>query len=169
MPRSPDSIPPDNSESVSDLTADMARIQIDGPSAAPTDAPTTNLVLGHGRDPGSAHALPVAADLAQRLKAHLQVVHGVDLDDYPIDPDAADWEQQAQRALTEQRRQVEDALAGIGQSWTYQASRADPVTLLAAVAEEHDALMIIVGTRGEGFGPAVQRLLGCQPPLRMAM
>ncbi|WP_367278900.1 universal stress protein [Pseudonocardia sp.] len=51
-------------------------------------------------------------------------------------------------------------MAGAPASWTYHASHGDPVALLAAVAAEHDALMIIVGTRGEGFGAAVARLLG---------
>lgn len=52
------------------------------------------------------------------------------------------------------------ALAEAAEGWTYHASRGDPVTLISAVAEEHDTFMIFVGTRGEGFGPAVERLLG---------
>lgn len=146
------------------LSPDAQRIRIEGPSGEPGADPTgtnpTTLVLGHGRDPASAHALRTAADLSQRLHAHLHVVHGVNLDDYPIDPDGADWEQQTQRALDEQRRQVNEALAGTGRGWTYHASRADPVRLITAVAEEHHALMIIVGTRGEGFGATMERLLG---------
>ncbi len=55
------------------------------------------------------------------------------------------------------RDAVETALAGTAVGWTYHASRADPAAL---VAEEHHALMIIVGTRGEGFGAALERLLG---------
>jgi nucleotide-binding universal stress UspA family protein len=165
-----DTMAPDPSDQVTqdplgDLPPGARRIRIDGPDTGPDggaagEAATTTLVLGHGRDPASARALEVAADLAARLNAHVQVVHGGDLDDYPIDPDAADWEQQAQHALAEQRREVEQALDGSGQGWTYHASRADPVRLIAAVAEEHDALMIIVGTRGEGFGATMERLLG---------
>lgn len=143
---------------LAELPPDTRRIRIDGPGA--DRAAATTLVLGHGGDPASGQALRVAADLAGRLHAHVQVVHGVDLDDYPIDPDAADWDHQAQLALATQRRQVADALAGVGQGWTYHASHADPVRLIAAVAEEHDALMIIVGTRGEGFGASVERLMG---------
>jgi nucleotide-binding universal stress UspA family protein len=138
--------------------ADALRVRIDGPLAQP--APGTALVLGHGRDPASALALRVAADLARRLHAHLHVVHGVDLGDYPIDPDAADWEDQARRALAEQRRAVATALAGTDRTWTYHAARGSPAALLASVAEEHDALMIIVGTRGEGFLAHLDRLLG---------
>lgn len=137
---------------------DTHRIRIDGPDA--DENPVTTLVLGHARDPASAHALEVAADLARRLHAHLHIVHGVDLADYPIDPDAADWEQQADRALAEQHRQVDVAMASAPNSWTYHAARGDPVSLLTVVATEHDALMIIVGTRGEGFGATLERMLG---------
>lgn len=149
---------PTTAPAVTELPPDTPRVRIDGP--APTQEPMTTLVLGHGRDPGSARALQVAADLAGRLHAHLHVVHGVDLDDYPIDPDAADWDQQARRALAEQHDAVETVLAGTAAGWTYHTSRAEPAALIVAVAEEHDALMVIVGTRGEGFGAAVERLLG---------
>lgn len=144
---------------VAELGPDVAQIRIDAPAG--TDRPpAAALVLGHGADPASAQALHVAADLAGRLHAYLHVVHAVSLDDYPIDPDAADWEQQARRALAEQHDQVRAALAGHPDGWSYHAARADPVRLLASVATQHDALMIIVGTRGEGFGPAIERLLG---------
>jgi len=75
---------PTTAPAVTELPPDTPRVRIDGP--APTQEPMTTLVLGHGRDPGSARALQVAADLAGRLHAHLHVVHGVDLDDYPIKP-----------------------------------------------------------------------------------
>lgn len=119
----------------------------------------TNLVLGHSRQPGANTALYVAMDLARRLRADLHVVHGVDLFDYPVDPDAADWEQQARRALDEQRRQVEAALVDFPMGWTYQAGHGNPARLIAAVAEETDALMIIVGSHGEGAGATIERLL----------
>jgi len=35
------------------------------------------LILGHGRDPSSARALTVAADLCRRLGARLHVVHAI--------------------------------------------------------------------------------------------
>jgi nucleotide-binding universal stress UspA family protein len=133
------------------------RIRIDGSNA---DRPATVLVLGHSRDPASDAALDVAADLAGRLHAHLHVVHGVSLDDYPIDPDAADWEEQAREVLDAQRAHVEAVLSGSPDGWTYHAGRGDPVGLIIAVAEEHDAFMIIVGSRGEGTVATVQRVLG---------
>ncbi len=136
--------------------ARTARIRMDGPR---TDRPGTALVLGHSRHPSDETALGVAADLAQRLHAHLHVVHGISLDDYPIDPDAADWEEQARRALDAQRARVQTVLAGSG-GWSYHAGRGDPVGLIAAVADDNDALMIVVGSRGEGAGAAVERVLG---------
>src|SRR3954463_15216092 len=72
----------------------------------------TTLVLGFDRDEASHAALAVAVDLAARLAAEIVVVHIVDLDDYPIDPDSADWEERAGEALAEERHQVEEALAG---------------------------------------------------------
>jgi nucleotide-binding universal stress UspA family protein len=120
----------------------------------------TALVVGHDRFPESDHALAVALDLARRLQAFVHVVHAVSLDDYPIDSDSDDWEQQAANVLDEQRRTVERLLAGIVPRWRYHTGRGDPVELLAAVAEAHDALMIIVGTRGGGLTAALARTLG---------
>ena len=119
----------------------------------------TSIVVGHSREPASQEALRVARDLAERLGARLHVVHSVDLGDYPINPDAADWEEEAERTLAEQEDQVQTALATCPQGWTYGTDRGDAVGLISAVAEEEDALMIIVGTRGAGFGPAIERLL----------
>jgi nucleotide-binding universal stress UspA family protein len=127
--------------------------------AAPRQRPQTRLVLGHDHHPHSQDALTVAAELARRLRAEVHVVHSIDLSDYPIDPDAADWEQQAQRALQDQYQQVAEVLKDSETGWTYHASRGDPVRLLAAVADETDALMIIVGSRGEGPGKVVDRIL----------
>src|SRR4051794_9589631 len=114
---------------------------------------------GHDHHPHSQLAVPVAADLARRLRAQLHVVHGINLSDCPIDPDAADWEQQAGRALHDQHQQVADALTGSDTGWSYHAWRGDPVELLATVADETEALMIIVGSRGEGPGKVVDRIL----------
>jgi nucleotide-binding universal stress UspA family protein len=119
---------------------------------------TNTLVVGHCRDSSSDHALAVAAELGRRLGAQLHVVHAVVLDDYPIDPDGADWEEQGERTLTEERHDVEAALMRTGLPWTYQACRGSPARALATAAEEHDALMIIVGTRGEGLRAALSRL-----------
>jgi nucleotide-binding universal stress UspA family protein len=127
-------------------------------SNQPDDAVTT-LVAGHSRDPSSDHALVVAVDLGRRLHARLHVVHVVDIGDYPIDIDAADWEERGQQELAAQRDRVERILAGAGLGWTYEARRGDAAVELARAAEEHEALLIVVGTRGEGLRVAIPRLI----------
>ena len=82
--------------------------------AAPRQAPQTRLVLGHDHHPYSQNALTVAAALARRLRAEVHVVHSIDLSDYPIDPDAADWVQQVECALQDQYQQVAEAFVGLG-------------------------------------------------------
>jgi nucleotide-binding universal stress UspA family protein len=119
-----------------------------------------SLVVGHSRAPAGQEALRVARELAGRLNARLFVMHVVTLGDYPVNPDAADWDEQAQRNLAQQQEQVRTALAGCRQQWTYSVSRGDPVSVISSAAEKNDALMIIVGTRGHGVGPAIERMLG---------
>ena len=117
------------------------------------------LVVGFDQQPVSLHALQVAADLAVRLHAELHVVHAVDLDDYPIDPDRADWEERAHAVLAHERELAQQLLSRTSVPWTYHAARGEPVHLLSAVAEEQDALMIVVGTRGHSRSSAIARLL----------
>jgi nucleotide-binding universal stress UspA family protein len=124
----------------------------------PEPAAPQALVVGHGRDPSSDHAIVVAADLARRLGVHLHVVHAICLDDYPIDPDAADWDEQGAIAVAEQRRHVERLLTGTAVRWSYEARHGEPAVVLARAGAEHDALMIVVGTRGEGLRRALARL-----------
>jgi nucleotide-binding universal stress UspA family protein len=118
------------------------------------------LVVGHDRFPRSDAALTAAADLARRLHAVVHVVRSVSLRDYPIDPDAANWEEQAAGILDMQRRTFEGILADTVSDWCYYTGHGDPVELLAAVAEAHDAMMIVVGTRGTGAPAVLERLFG---------
>jgi nucleotide-binding universal stress UspA family protein len=83
----------------------------------------------------------------------------LEAEDYPADPDSADWEQQAQQTLTQHRDHVERMLADTHVSWDYEVRRGNPASELAKVAEEHDALLIIVGSRGEGLRTALSRLI----------
>jgi nucleotide-binding universal stress UspA family protein len=123
---------------------------------APAMEPT--LIVGQGRDPSSARALLVAVDLGRRLGARLHVVHAICLEDYPIDPDAWDWEEQGAAAVAELRRQVEHILADAPVRWSYEARRGEPAVVLTRAADEHHALMIVVGSRGEGLRRALARL-----------
>lgn len=117
------------------------------------------LLVGHGRGPSSDHALHVAVDLGRRLGAQLHVVHTICGNDYPVALDGWDWAAQGAEAIAEERRHVEGLLAGAGLPWTYEERNGDPATELAQAAAEHDALLIVVGTRGEGFRRALARLL----------
>ncbi|MFJ6671233.1 universal stress protein [Actinosynnema sp. NPDC091369] len=117
-----------------------------GRSAERGTAPV--LVVGFDGQSASLAALRTAAGLARRLGADLHVVHGVDVRDYPIDSDAAVevWEGRAREALDHLHAQVRDALADHPGEWVYHAWNGEPVRLLVTVADEQDALMIVVGT-----------------------
>jgi len=131
----------------------------------------TTLVVGYRRDPSGERALTVAIDIGRRLQAQLRVIHVVELIDYPIDPDSADWEQQCVRTLDEQHSSVERTLAGSGLGWAYEIRRGDAAVELARAAEKYNALFIVVGSRGAGLGAVISRLerpsvshraIGCQ-------
>ena len=130
---------------------------------------SVNLVVGFAPDPPSRRALRAATDLAARLSADLVIVHAVDLDDYPVDPDAADWDEYAAARLADERAEVGAALAAHPGEWTYETHRGDPVAVLVAAAAEHDAYLIVVGTRGHGAGVELGRLLGGSVSHRLAV
>jgi nucleotide-binding universal stress UspA family protein len=117
------------------------------------------LVVGHGQDPSSDHALRAAVDLAGRLGGRLHVVHVIDLHDYPVNVDAPDWEQRGAEAVAAEQRHVEGVLADAPVPWTYEVRHGEPAKVLCTAAEEHDALLIVVGSRGEGLRRALGRLM----------
>lgn len=113
--------------------------------------PVSALVVGHDSQPASRAAVRYAADLAERLGAHLHVVHVVDLSDTPIDADSADWEQRAHKALEALQADARELLAGYDIGWTYHACHGDPAELLARVAEEYGVMLIAVGATSRGM------------------
>ena len=117
-----------------------------------------SIVVGHDRQPQSKMALDIAIELAGRLSAHLHVVHALDLVDVPVDPDLADWEKQTRDVLARDRAEVAATLGDYRYGWTYHAGHGDPARFLIRVADEYEALMIIVGSRGEGVRASVGRL-----------
>jgi nucleotide-binding universal stress UspA family protein len=131
--------------------------RIDGPTAGVS--PTCHLVVGFDRHPSSHRALRFAIDLAP-LAAYLHVAHIIDLDDFPIDPDSADWEQRFAATVDEERTEACDLLAVLPGNWTYYAHGGNPAHVLASLADAHDALMIIIGTARGGLMSAVDRVLG---------
>jgi nucleotide-binding universal stress UspA family protein len=114
------------------------------------------LLVGFDQHPASHHAVTVAADLAAALGASLLVLHVIDLEDYPIDPDAGNYEASAQRTVAEERASAELLLSDATIEWTYDTVRDHPAHALASVAHDNDVLFIVVGASGRGLA---QRLL----------
>ncbi|MEO3884513.1 universal stress protein [Nonomuraea sp. B5E05] len=110
------------------------------------------LVVGYDRHPAAQRALATAADLAVRLGARLLVAHVVDLDDYPIDPDACDWDAYAEQAVARERAQAEALLAGHPLPWSWQVDHGDPAQKLVDLAARHQALMIVIGAARHEWG-----------------
>jgi nucleotide-binding universal stress UspA family protein len=131
-----------------------------GPGQAACRRPP-QLVVGYDQHPASHQAVLVAAALAQVLGATLLLVHVIDLADYPIDPEAANWETASADTLLAERRQAETLLAGTGIEWSYRIAQDDPAHALAEAAHEVDALFIVIGANGRGLA---QRLLHSSVP-----
>jgi nucleotide-binding universal stress UspA family protein len=128
------------------------------------------LVVGHDGHPASNAALTTAVDLAQRLGAHLHVVHSITLEDYGIDPDIEAFEDERDQNVARERERIAAALASACIRWTYHEERGDPVHQIARLAHDVDASYIIVGaTHGgalhhlSGGHSVSKRLLHLQP------
>lgn len=117
------------------------------------------MVVGWDLHPNSSAALRFAVVMAQRLDAHLHVVHVVDVDDLPIDPDAWNWEEQLDQRLTEDATTARTLLDHHAH-WTYHAARGRPSDVIADLAEETDALMIILGGPRGGVLSFLETLAG---------
>jgi nucleotide-binding universal stress UspA family protein len=126
---------------------------------AETGGTAPTLVVGHSQDPSSDYALTAAVDLARRVGGRLHIVHAIETKDYPVDSDAADWEQQGAAVIAEQRRRVETRLRDAGVPWSYEDRHGAPASELTRVATDQHALMIVLGTRGEGVRQALSRLI----------
>ncbi len=134
------------------------RHRLDGPP--PRVQPTTSLVVGWNGQPPSIAAVLFAITLAQQLTAHLHIVHIVDFDDLPIDPDGNDFEDDLAATVDASARRARRLLDPVLTGWTYHAAHGSPADLLDAVAEENDALMVIVGSPRGGILSFLQRLDG---------
>jgi nucleotide-binding universal stress UspA family protein len=130
-----------------------------GAQVAPGGAGRPTVVVGYSGAPEDDRALAVAADITRRLGGLILVVHAVDLRDFPVDPDAADWEDRGAAALAGERERADHVLGGAGIPWRYEVRRGEPAAVLASAAAEHDALMIVVGSRGAGVRAAFEHLI----------
>ena len=152
--------------SVEEMLTDARKPQrIEGPTAALR--PTSHVVVGFDRCPASRRALCFAIELASPLNAHLHVAHIIDLQDFPVDPDGDDWEQCFADTLDKERATACDLQSALSGNWTYYAHRGDPAQVLAALAETHDALMIILGAARGGLMSAIERVLGVSVSARL--
>ena len=122
--------------------------------------PSTELVVGWDRQPASAAALRFAVDLSGRLEAHLHVVHIADFDDLPVDPDAWDWEEQFRSSVEAHAVHARALLDGLGANWTYHAAHGRPSDVLADLAEEVDAVMIVLGAPRGGLHSFIDTFAG---------
>ena len=118
------------------------------------------IVVGWDLQPNSSAALRFAVVMAQRLYAHLHVVHVADVDDLPIDPDAWNWEEQLDQRLAEDATTARTLLDQLHAHWTYHAARGRPSDVIADLAEETDALMIILGGPRGGVLSFLETLAG---------
>ena len=124
----------------------------------PSKAASAVLVVGFDRRPESLTALMTAAELGRRLAAELRVIHAIDLTDYPVDPDRGDWEDKGQEVLHREQEIVAHRLADYEYGWSYVAVHGEPVRELSRAADESDALIIVVGSRGEGWHRLYDRI-----------
>lgn len=131
---------------MTDRSSEERRVSLPADRGARQGAPV--LVVGFDDQAASVAALRTAADLAHRLAADLHLVHCIDVRDYPIDPDtdAELWENHARKALEHLHAKAGATLAEHQVPWTYHAWNGHPVALLVTVADEQQALMIVVGT-----------------------
>lgn len=121
---------------------------------------SAELVVGWDRQPASAAALRFAVGLARRLDAHLHVVHIADFDDLPVDPDAFDYERQFRESLEAHADGARNLLEDLGANWTYHAMYGRPPDVLADLAEQVDAAMIVLGAPRGGLHSFIETFAG---------
>jgi nucleotide-binding universal stress UspA family protein len=111
----------------------------------------TRIVAGYHASPASLTALGTAKDLAERMNAEIHVVHAIDLSDYPIDPDRADWEEQAHERPASQRENIDAVMSNFWGRWFVHIHRGDAFAVLCQIANQCDAAMIVIGARTGGL------------------
>ncbi|RNI24835.1 universal stress protein [Flexivirga caeni] len=109
------------------------------------DICTRPIIVGFDDHDASRRALIQAAHLASRLEVHLYVEHIVDLEDTPIDPDTADWEDEVRQHLQTLQHHAETLIELSHDDWDYHVHHGDSWHVLLHRAEELDAGLIIVG------------------------
>lgn len=95
-----------------------------------------------------------------RLNAHVHVVHIQDMDDEPLDPDCDSWESQSRTAIAAAETSAHDEFSTGDVSWEYHRAHGPAAVQLLGVAQQCDALMIILGSPRGGPASALDTLLG---------
>ncbi|GAA4400691.1 hypothetical protein GCM10023147_39550 [Tsukamurella soli] len=121
-----------------------------------------NLVVGWNGDPSSVAALRFAADLAERIRARVDVVHIHDFADTPMDPDSGDWEELVDQRLDDLARAAKEQLLGaVTAGWTYHVARGEsPSKLLLRVAGEVGAYAVVLGSPHSGLLGVLDEFFG---------
>ncbi|AMU26095.1 Hypothetical protein ERS075564_04726 [Mycobacteroides abscessus] len=125
-----------------------------------SDSPTVHLVVGWDHYSPSTAALRFAIDMARRLNAHVHVVHIQDMDDEPLDPDCDSWESQSRTGIAAAETSARDEFSAGDVSWEYHRAHGPAAVQLLGVAQQCDALMIILGSPRGGPASALDTLLG---------
>lgn len=157
----------DNRSSKDRGPADTGPLRRHRRGPTPSVTPRTALVVGWNRHPDSVAAVRFAVMLARRLDAHVHVVHIVDLDDEPLDPDAPDWDQQFAATVDRDALAARDLLDTLPASWTYHSGHGSAADLLAAVADEYSALLVAIGSPRGGLMSVLDSVLGQSVAHRM--
>jgi len=116
-----------------------------------------HIVVGLDRSEPSLAALDLAADLAEVLGGSLSVVEVVEyVPPFPLGPETATTSAGEERALDRTATLAEDAVQAIrkqGVSVQVVVRSGTPASTLVEVADDVDADLIVLGSRGRG-GPA---------------
>ncbi|AYM42201.1 universal stress protein [Mycobacteroides chelonae] len=125
-----------------------------------TESSGVHVVVGWDRHPPSTAALRFGIDMARRLGACVHAVHILDMDDEPMDIDTDSWEAQAGNAVTAAEAEAVEQLAGQEVAWKYHRAQGPAAAALLGVAQQYEAMMIILGSPRGGLASALDALLG---------
>jgi nucleotide-binding universal stress UspA family protein len=123
-------------------------------SAGTAPSQLRHVLVGIDRSPASLAALEVAAELAAVLGGSLSVVEAFEFDPpFPLGPSAADTSRGEEHALERTAAAVEELVREIrarGIAVQVVVRSGDPAATLLQIADDVDADLVVVGSRGGG-------------------
>ncbi|WP_018179405.1 universal stress protein [Jongsikchunia kroppenstedtii] len=117
-----------------------------------------HLIVGYDAHPASQAALGFAVWIGRDIGAKIHVVHVVDSDDLPVDPDSLDYDNELQAHLST-HRQVVAGMLGSHDDWEYAAHGGLPASVLMNMAQRLHPAMIVVGRPQHGIGAMLEHAL----------